>query len=128
MNDLAFAFRNCLDHGIEACRKPADLVVGFGLQYGFFAAAELPDGIVKRGQRFGNAACDPPPKCHDQRQSQCTDQHDQIFQHGIFRHRRCQRMAQHEARIQSILQAWKNADPEEISGFVVCFDHGPRRL
>ena len=127
VDDALLALVDGGDHGIEAGREAADLVVVLDRDLDPFACADLAGGFVQLaqggGDRFGHA----PAQRDHQQQSGKRQTDEKPTNIGIFGERPTQRMSQDQPRAHAFLQRRKTGNPVEDTLIFAAFRDLPER-
>ena len=110
MDDLALALGDRLDHAVEIGREAADLVLALDRERRILPAREFTHCDIEAVERPRDAAGDTEAERDDERQSGGDDGGEQIAQRGILRQGFGERMLEHEARLDPVLQGGQARD------------------
>ena len=125
MDDLALALGDRLDHSVEIGRQSPDLVLAFDGERRVFAASEFSHRDVEAVQRPCYATGDAKAERDDERQTGSDHPGEQIPQRGVLGERFAQRMFEHQARFDSVLQRGKARDVIEMIVLAPPFEDFP---
>ena len=115
VDDLAFAFIDCIDHGVEALRKRGDFGVAGDIDFGDGAAAKAARCFCKLAERAGDAARNAKAEPEAGKRAGERDADEHGVERAVGLHRLIERVAEDEARRDPALQAGQCGKSHELT-------------